>query len=58
MTEFKVGDLVYGHDWLVGEITQLLDDGVYIEYDSPRGGGIMFAAYDRLRRADVVVVDI
>lgn len=58
MHDFEIGDKVYGHDWLFGEITQLFEDGAYVEFDTPHGGGTVFVEYKHLRRANVVMIDI
>lgn len=58
MKDFEIGDKVYGHDWLFGEITQLFEDGASVEFDTPRGGGTIFVPYEHLRRVDVVMIDI
>lgn len=58
MHDFEIGDKVYGHDWLFGEITQLFEDGAYVEFDTGHGGGTIFVPYEHLRRANVVMIDI
>ena len=58
MHDFKIGDKVYGHDWLFGEITQLFNDGANVEFDTPHGGGTIFVPYECMRKAEIVAIDI
>lgn len=58
MTDFEIGEKVYGYDWLLGTITQLFDDGAYVEFDTPRGGGTIFVPYEDMRKVTVTIVDI
>lgn len=39
MSEFKVGDWVYAHDWCYGQITDLTDDEATVEFETERDGG-------------------
>ena len=40
MSDFKVGDWVYGSDWCYGQIMDIDENGIVIvEYEADRGGG-------------------
>lgn len=43
MSQFNIGDWVYGDDWCYGQIVDIEDDGEYadVEYATPSGGGCM-----------------
>lgn len=51
MSEFKVGDWVYAHDWCYGQITDLTDDEATVEFETERGGGSFPFDITDLRKA-------
>lgn len=52
MEEFELGDYVYGEDWCFGQIVKLEEDGVWVEFDTERGGGTCVFDYDQIKLAD------
>lgn len=48
MSEFEVGDFVYGSNWCFGEIVQLDNYGAWVEFDTGTGGGTSYFEYEEL----------
>ena len=51
MYGFELGDYVYGEDWCFGQIVKLEEDGVWVEFDTERGGGTWVFDYEDIRHA-------
>ena len=39
MTDFKIGDWFYAHDWCYGQITDIDDEVACVEFETAGGGG-------------------
>jgi hypothetical protein len=44
-----VGDYVYASDWCYGQIVEIFEDCVRVEYETFNGGGNMLFTYDEIR---------
>lgn len=53
MSEFKIGDWVYAHDWCYGQITDLIDTEAIVEFETAGGGGSYSFELTDLRKAPV-----
>lgn len=49
---YELGDYVYVGDWLYGQIVDLYEDSVRVEYDTGSGGGSMLVGYNDISLAD------
>lgn len=49
---YEVGDYVYASDWCYGQITDVYEDYVRVEYETPGGGGADLFGYDQITFAD------
>ena len=54
MRDFEVGDMVYASDWCYGEIFELDDEGAYVSYETPGGGGSFFFPFEELTFAEPI----
>ena len=51
MSEFKIGDWVYAHDWCYGQIVELTDTEARLEFSTETGGGSFTFELSDLKRA-------
>lgn len=57
MTDFEIGDKVYGKDGAIfGEITKIFENGVYVEFGEWWSRGLIFVPYEHLTK--VAMIDI
>ena len=51
MTEFNIGDYVYGADWCYGQIIDIDNKGARVEYETAGGGGSFWFHFNELTKA-------
>ena len=57
MTNFKIGDYVYGDDWCYGRIVDIDPEGyAHVEFETFNGGGCMWFEIDELTLAKSPII--
>jgi hypothetical protein len=52
MYDFQIGDYVYASDWCYGQIIDIDDEFIYVEFDTGSGGGTWGFEADEVRLAE------